>query len=431
MIFLILFSSLVSLGLIFYNTFVKKQDDKLGVISHSIDRLERGLKEDSFKLRESLEEVSKQNRQELQHTLKLFNDSLLQSFQSMSSIQKGQLELFSQQLAALTLNHDKKMEAVRETLEKRLQLLQTENATKLEQMRLTVDEKLHATLEKRLGESFQLVSERLEKVHQGLGEMQQLATGVGDLKKVLTNVKTRGVWGEIQLGNLLEQILTPEQYQKNVKIKPQSGEMVEFAIKLPGKGDSLQPVWLPIDAKFPQETYMRLLDAQEQADKAAVEELGKQLDLQIKLEAKAIYEKYIAPPFSTDFAVLFLPIEGLYAEVLRRPGLQDQISSQYKVLLSGPTTLAALLNSLQMGFRTLAIEKRSSEVWEILGAVKTEFSRFGDILEKTQKKIQEAGNTIDLASQKSRTIERRLRSVQELPQSETFTLFPTDIKEGD
>jgi DNA recombination protein RmuC len=268
------------------------------------------------------------------------------------------------------------------------------------------------------------VSERLEQVYKGLGEMRNLATGVGDLKKVLTNVKTRGTWGEIQLGNILEQILTPEQYAINVQTKKNSNERVEFAIKLPGQGsDKDQVVWMPIDAKFPQEDYQRLLDAQDEADKDAADKSIRNLEMRIKAEAKAIKEKYIDPPNTTDFGIMFLPVEGLYAEVLRRPGLCDILQRDYRVVVTGPTTLAALLNSLQMGFRTLAIEKRSSEVWELLGVVKTEFGRFGDVLSKTKKKLQEASNTIDKAEIRTRAIERKLRKVEEIPQGDEMELL--------
>lgn len=281
---------------------------------------------------------------------------------------------------------------------------------KLEVIRLTVDEKLHATLEKRLGESFKLVSERLEQVHKGLGDMQQLAVGVGDLKKVLSNVKTAGTWGEVQLYNLLDQLLIPEQYAKNIATKHGSQDRVEYAIRLPGRDSDV--VWIPIDSKFPQAAYQRLVDALDSGDPIQVQTADSALATQMKLEAKSIKDKYIDPPFTTDFAILFLPIEGLYGEVLRHPGLYDQLLREYRVIVAGPTTLAAILSSLQMGFRTLAIEKRSSEVWALLAAVKTEFEKFGGILDKTQKKLQEAANTIELAGQKSRTIQRRLRDVQ-------------------
>jgi DNA recombination protein RmuC len=291
-------------------------------------------------------------------------------------------------------------------------------------MRETVDEKLHLTLEKRLGESFQLVSERLEKVHQGLGEMQSLAAGVGDLKKVLGNVKTRGILGEVQLGALLEQILTTEQYDRNVMIKKGTTEAIEFAIKFPGRDD--QMTLLPIDSKFPIEDYQRLEDARERADLPAVEKAGKDLEDRVKLEAKKIRDKYIDPPVTTDFAILFLPTEGLYAEILRRPGLFDLVQREYKVIMSGPTTLAAVLNSLQMGFRTLAVEKRAAEVWNLLNVIRTEFGKFGDLLEKTQKKLQEAGNTIEDAARKSRTIQNKLKKVEALPETDDKELL--DLK---
>jgi DNA recombination protein RmuC len=293
--------------------------------------------------------------------------------------------------------------------------MQKGNEEKLEVMRATVDEKLHATLEKRLGESFKIVSERLESVHKGLGEMQNLAAGVGDLKKVLTNVKTRGTWGEVQLGGLLEQILTASQYEKNVAVKKRSAERVEFAIKLPNGPDDRTPLWLPIDAKFPVEDYQRLVAAREAADVVAIEAVSKELVIRIKAEAKDIRDKYIAPPETTDFGILYVPTEGLYAEITQRDGLQELLQRDYRVMVAGPNTIAALLNSLRMGFQTLAIEKRSSEVWQILGAVKQEFGKFGDMLEKTHKKLQEASTTIESAATKSRTIERKLDKVQDLP----------------
>lgn len=322
---------------------------------------------------------------------------------------------------------DKRMldsgKVVQEAVEKKLDEIRKDNDTKLEKIRVTVDEKLHETLERRLGESFKRVSDQLESVNKGLGEMQSLASGVGDLKKVLSNVKTRGTWGEVQLGNLLEQFLVSEQYDTNVSTKKGSSDRVEFAIKLPGKGKDV--VWLPIDAKFPLEDYQRLVDAQEKADVESIERESKALEQRIKLEAKNIHEKYVDPPHTTDFAILFLPNEGLYAEVLRRPGLADQIQREYKVILTGPTTIAAILNSLQMGFRTLAIEKRSGEVWNVLNAVKTEFGKFGDLLEKTQKKLQEASDTIESASTKSRTIVKKLNKVHEVSPGEETKLLPT------
>lgn len=372
-----------------------------------LERLERELKEEIAASRREQGEVKRQ-----------LSDSVLARMADIAKLQAGQLDSFSRQLLALTQSNEQKLERLRETVEERLKLLQADNNRQLEVMRATVDEKLHATLETRLGESFRLVSERLELVHKGLGEMQSLASGVGDLKRVLTNVKTRGIWGEIHLANLLEQILTSEQYARNVVTKPGGSERVEFAVRLPGRDKSDSVVWLPIDAKFPQEDFQRLLDAQDQANPQLAEEAAKALEVRVKTEAKAVREKYLDPPHTTDFAILFLPVEGLYAEILRRPGLSDTLLRDYRVVVTGPTTLAALLNSLQMGFKTLAVEKRSSEVWALLGAVKTEFGRFGEMLEKTQKKLQEASNSIETAAQKSRTIERKLRTVQELPASE-------------
>jgi DNA recombination protein RmuC len=325
------------------------------------------------------------------------------------------------QVNNLTQMNEDKLNSIRNTLETRLKDMQGDNEKKLEQMRQTVDEKLHETLEKRLGDSFKIVSERLEKVHAGLGEMQNLALGVGDLKKVLSNVKTRGTWGEIQLGNLLEQILSPEQYDKNVATKKGSKEIVEYAIKMPGKSEDV--VWLPIDAKFPKEDYERLLEAQEAGELKLVEEAGKALEARVKGEARDIRDKYIDPPNTTDFGIMFLSTEGLYAEALRRPGLAEFIQREYRVSLSGPSTVAALLNSLQMGFRTLAIEKRASEVWSVLGAVKTEFSKFGKLLERTHRQLNTVTKSIESATTKTRTIERKLRNVQELPTVEAVAML--------
>jgi DNA recombination protein RmuC len=392
-------------------------------IEKGIERVERSLKDEMVKNRGENGFSARALREELANTLNKFNESLLNRMNENTTAQLAQLESFSQQLQGLTQINEQKLERMRETVEKQLHMLREDNGSKLEEMRKTVDEKLNQTLEKRLGESFKLVSERLEMVHRGLGEMQSLATGVGDLKRVLSNVKTRGIWGEIQLENLLEQIFTVEQYEKNVATKPGSNERVEFAIKLPGRDTEENVVWLPIDAKFPQEDYQRLLEAQEQVNLAMAEEAAKALDNRIKGEAREIASKYVSVPHTTEFAILFLPIEGLYAEVLRRPGLCDNIMRNYKILIAGPTTLSALLNSLQMGFRTLAVEKRSSEVWSLLGTVKTEFGKFGDLLDKTHKKLQEASNSIDIAARKSRTIERKLKNVQELPQEEPFNLL--------
>lgn len=393
-------------------------ESQIAQIEKGQERTERSVKDEIAKNRDEATSNAKQGREEITNTLNTFIDSLLSRMTEIATLQKNQLDTFSTQLSKLTESNEGRMDEMRRTIEEKIKSLQEDNSKKLEQMRITVDEKLQSTLEKRLGESFKRVSERLEMVQRGLGEMQNLASSVGDLKKVLTNVKTRGTWGEVQLGNLLEQILTSEQYASNVATKKGSADRVEYAIRLPGRSEVEGEVWLPIDAKFPQEDYQRLLEAQDNADQALAESSAKQLEARIKKEAKEIKEKYIDPPGTTDFAVMFLPVEGLYAEVLRRPGLSDNLQRDFRVIITGPTTLAALLNSLQMGFRTLAIEKRSSEVWILLGAVKTEFGKFGDILEKTQKKLHEASNTIETATKKSRTIERKLRDVQELPSSE-------------
>jgi len=351
-------------------------------------------------------------------------DSLMKRMAEIAGLQKDQLDIFATQIKTLTASTEGRMERLRETVEERLRLIQEDNSRKLEQMRATVDEKLHDTLERRLGESFKLVGERLELVQKGLGEMQSLAIGVGDLKKVLTNVKTRGTLGEIQLGSLLEQILAPGQYAANVETRAGSGQRVEFALKLPGcDGTPEGTVWLPIDAKFPQEDYLRLVEAQETGDPAAIADASRQLEKTVCAMGKLIRDKYLDPPNTTDFGIMFLPTEGLFAEVLRRNGLFETLQRDYRVALTGPTTLAALLNSLQLGFRTLAIEKRSSEVWNLLGAVRTEFSKFGIVLDKTRKKLQEAGNQIDMAAVRSRSIEKKLRDVQGLPQDEAAALL--------
>lgn len=324
-------------------------------------------------------------------------------------------ETLSQSLNTLTESNAQRMTEVRATLEAKIGDLQQDNGKRLEEMRKTVDEKLHATLEQRLGESFKLVSDRLEKVHQGLGEMQQLALGVGDLKRVLTNIKTRGTWGEVQLGMLLEQLLTIDQYGKNVETIPGSGARVEFAIKLPGSGDAQHPVWMPIDAKFPKEQYERLCLAAEAADADGVLVAGRELENAVRLQARTIAKKYLSPPLTTDFAILFLPTEGLYAEVMRRPGLADEMQRENRISIAGPSTLSALLNSLQMGFRTLALEKRSSEVWQVLGAVKTEFGKFGDVLAATRLTLERAAKNIESAEVRSRQMSRKLKSVEALP----------------
>jgi DNA recombination protein RmuC len=421
-------------------------------------------------LREQVLSTAQATRQELGGNFSQFQQSLAAQLTSVATLQNNQIDAFSQQLVKLnetnalqlenmrqaliqqsqtareeqgaslkafadTLNQTLnnltesnalRMSEIRATLEQKIQQLQVENAGKLEEMRKTVDEKLHATLEQRLGESFKQVSDRLEKVHQGLGEMQQLAIGVGDLKRVLTNVKTRGTWGEVQLEMVLEQMLTPDQYAKNVETVPGSGERVEFAIKLPGKDDDKAPVWMPIDAKFPKEQYERLLDAAERADAEGVAQAGKELERAIRGEAKTIAEKYLSPPLTTDFAILFLPTEGLYAEVMRRPGLADELQRSFRVSISGPSTLSALLNSLQMGFRTLVLEKRSSEVWQVLGAVKTEFGKFGDVLAATKNALQKAADNIDKAETRSRQMTRKLKLVEALPSEQAQSLLGMD-----
>ena len=386
------------------------------------DRTNKILKEEMSLSRKEAADSEKRLREELSNLFKIFGDSFDKRMSEFASTQNKNFEGFSIKLSELIDKNDIKMDKVREVVEKKLESLQKDNSEKLEAMRVTVDEKLHATLEKRFGESFKVVSDRLEAVHKGLGEMQTLALGVGDLKKVLSNVKSRGTWGEAQLGNLIEEILTPEQYEKNVKTKKSSRDNVEFAVKLPGNDDDVKQVWLPIDAKFPLEDYQRLVEAQEQSNLLLIEELKKSLEMRVKSEAKDIRDKYLDPPYTTDFGILFVPIESLYAEILRKPGLFEQIRREYRVIIAGPTTTQVILNSLQMGFRTLTIQKRSSEVWTLLGAVKTEFGKFGDLLEKTHKKIQEASNTIESAVTKTRTIERKLNKVQNLPVAEAAKL---------
>ena len=379
-----------------------------------LNNLEKRLRDDIQNIRKDGRELAQEGRVEQGNNLNAFGNSLLKRLHESSVMQKNQLEIFSQQLVDLTKQNSSKLEIIRDTVEKRLTELQKDNNQKLEKMRETVDEKLQSTLEKRLAQSFQSVSERLEQVHKGLGEMQHLAVGVGDLKKVLSNVKTRGTWGEVQLGNLLEQILTKEQYQANVATKKDSKDIVEYAIKLPGKDKHLDHIWLPIDAKFPIEDYQRLLEAEDANDKLAIEAANKAIEKRLKDEGKKIQTKYIDPPYTTDFAILFIPIEGLYAQVLKLPGLVDFIQREYRVMITGPTTITAILNSLQMGFRTLAIEKQSSEIWQTLSEVKTEFGRFGEILERTQKKLQEASNQIDAGATRARAIERKLKNVDTL-----------------
>lgn len=374
---------------------------RLDGFEKSAERAERAVRDELGRAREEQSSGSKQLREEVQ----------------------GAFRGFSGDLTRLTETNERKLESLRSVVEAKLGQIQDDNARKLEEMRRTVDEQLQGTLEKRLAESFKLVSERLEQVHKGLGEMQTLASGVDALKRVMTNVKTRGGWGEAQLGNLLADALTQDQYDSNVATKPGSNERVEFAIKLPGKDDGNGVCWLPIDAKFPKEDYERLLDAAERADADGVEFAAKSLETRMKLEARDIYEKYLSPPHTTDFGILFLPSEGLYAEVLRRPGLADYLQKNCRTMVAGPTTLWAILSSLQMGFRTLAIEKRTSDVWKVLGDVKTDFGRFGEALGKVRKKLDEAGSFIDQASTRTREIERKLRGVEELPPLEAEILI--------
>jgi DNA recombination protein RmuC len=370
---------------------------QLGSVKENLDRVERTLREELARAREEAATGDRYSREELSSGLASFGDQL------------------SRLLQTLTQTSEEKLERMRATVEERLRALQDENSLRLEKMRETVDEKLHATLEQRLGDAFQRVSERLEQVREGLGEMK----------------RTRGTFGEVQLGNLLDQVLTGEQYAQNVATRAGSNERVEFAIRLPGKDDQGSAVWLPIDAKFPQEDFQRLLEAQEQANPAALEEASRMLEVRIKNEARSIRDKYLDPPHTTDFGIMFLPTEGLFAEVIRRPGLFDQLQREFHVVVTGPTTLLAVLNSLQMGFRTLAIERRTSEVWSLLGAVKTEFGRFGEVLDKTQKKLQEASNTIETAATRSRAIERKLKNVQELPQEQAVRLLGPEEPDGD
>lgn len=432
------------------------------------------LKEDQKRMEDSVKSEFSNNRreqtvqaqalrQEVTNSVQKYNQTMMDSFKSLSDTQRQQLDSFEQRFITMSESHIKqqetlrvsmesglkniqqsgqqqmdsfekrfttmsdgnikKQEALKTSVESRLKSLQEDNQKQLDKMRATVDEKLQGTLEKRLSESFGQVSQRLEQVYRGLGEMRVLTDGVGDLKRVLTNVKSRGVWGEFQLGNILEEILSPEQYDKNVTIKRGSLESVEYAVKLPGQGEG-ECVYLPIDSKFPLEDYQKLIKAQEDGDVEGLKTASAHLESIVKKEARTIRDKYIAPPKTTDFAVMFLPTEGLYAEVLRMPGLVDQLQSQYRVIVSGPTTLAALLNSLSVGFRTLAIQKRSSEVWKLLGAIKTQFRTFSGLLENVQKKLNTSLSEMEKASKKSKTIEKRLEKIEELPVNEAQDLLP-------
>lgn len=377
---------------------------------------------DSFRVQ--LAAMQQQVAQTLQAATQSQTQAMMQSRDAQDMALKRFADALNEQLRQMAEGNERQLGDVRQSVELKLTALQDGNEKKLDQMRATVDEKLHATLEARLGESFKQVADRLEQVHKGLGEMQTLAAGVGDLKHLLSNVKTRGMFGEAQLGALLEQVFAPDQYGTQVITRPNSKNPVDFAIKLPGKSEDGTPLWLPIDAKFPNEDYERLLEAQGRADAGAAEAAGKALEARIRLEAKSIADKYVEPPYTTDFAILFLPTEGLYAEVLRRPGLMESLQRDHRITLAGPTTLMAMLNALQMGFRTLALEKRSSEVWQVLGAVKTEFGKFGDVLAKVKNQTQTVLNTLSQAETRTNVMTRALRSVEALPENQAAGLLP-------
>jgi DNA recombination protein RmuC len=405
------------------------QKTQLQIFSDQLNSFAKSSAERLDAIRGESARGAKQLREEVVTTLKSISETMATTLKDLAEAQKAQLETMTSEIGKLSESTERKLEAVRVGVEGKLQSIQVENANQLELMRQTVDEKLQGTLEKRLGDSFKQVSERLEQVHKGFGEMQALATGVGDLKKVLANVKARGTWAEVQLGQMLEQILNPDQFAVNVATK-ESGERVEFAIRLPGQGESDEPVWLPIDAKFPIEDYQRLLEAQDRGNVEEVEAASKQIEQRVKACAKDICAKYLNPPKTTDFAIMFLPIEGLFAEVIRRNGLCDYIQRECRVLIAGPTTLWSILNSLQMGFRTLAIQKRSSEVWNLLAGVKTEWMQYGKLLELVQKRINQASETIDKVKVRSRAIGRKLKDVQELPAGEaTAALLESTIDE--
>ena len=413
------------------------------------DELHHAIRADVHQLeRELRDEVARSaggTRQELTQGLADFQRTLLAQQGGAREAQEASLgrsasqqadslqrlsETLNDQLRALSRSNDQRMNEMRAAVELKLAAIQADNEKKLEQIRGTVDEKLHATLEQRLGESFKQVAERLEQVHRGLGEMQTLARDVGSLNRVLTNVKSRGIFGEVQLSALLQEVLTPGQYATNVETIAGSGARVEFAIKLPGRREDGAPLWLPIDCKFPREDYERLLEAQEQADRAGAESAGRAIEARLRAEARTIRDKYVAPPHTTDFGIMFLPTEGLYAEALRRPGLVEGLQREFKVMLTGPTTLLATLSSLKMGFQTLALEKRSAEVWETLGAVKTEFGKFGAVLAKTKKKLDEASNSIDLAERRTRVMWKQLRGVESVSDERAEVLLPGGRAEG-
>jgi len=381
--------------------------------------------------REEARGAGKELREEVSMGFRLAGDTLSKALDRMEKAQQTQLEGIAKQLKYLTESNRMALDQIRATFDARVKELQDGNEKKLDEMRRTVDEKLHDTLQKRLGESFKLVSDRLEAVHQGLGEMQTLATGVGDLKRVLTNVKARGTWAEVQLGAILDQILTPEQYRKNVCVKAGSAERVEYAVRLPGpKDDPENCVWLPIDSKFPQEDYVRLQDAADRADMEAVQTAADALARAVRAAARDIHDKYVNPPGTTDFAIMFLPTEGLYAEVLRQPALVEDMQQRFRVVLAGPTTLAAILTSLRMGFQTLAIEQRTAEVWRVLAAVKTEFGKFGDVLDTVRRQLSTASRTLEQTGVRTRAMERKLRSVERLPEAEASDLLSLPAEDG-
>lgn len=393
------------------------------------DRLD-GFAQQLSEGRTANETHAKGLREEIGKTLATLGGKLTEALESAASKQTTGLSNVTATIKEMTEANERRQEALKVAVETRLDALRTENAEKLEQMRVTVDEKLQGTLEARLGASFNTVNENLERVYKSVGEMQTIASGVGDLKRVLTNVKSRGTWGEVTLGLLLEQVMAPEQYAENVEVRPNSGQRVEYAIKLPGDGD--KPLWLPIDAKMPTEDYERLVDASERGDTAAVEDAVKGIEKAIRLAAKDICSKYVCPPYSTDFAIMFLPNEGLYAEVVRRPGLVDSLQRECRVSVAGPTNLVAMLTSFRMGFRTLAIQERSSEVWKVLGNVKHEFGKFGEVLDKVHKKLGEAQNVVEAAGVRRRAVDRQLRDVEALPDPlspDTLALAAAEVVE--
>jgi len=430
---LCIFLTLIALSVMVYVRFGQLNEalkpESLQKSLGDVQSLTRQVMGDEFsKIRNELQVLGRGLREEVSAAMRAGHELISGSVLKNSENQLKQLEVMSRQWTAASEMHDTRMRDLQRTVDEKLLHIEKQSGERLELMRRTVEEKLEGTLERRLGESFKLVGERLEQVQRGLGEMQSLASGVGDLKRVLTNVKSRGTWGEVQLAMLLEQTLTPEQYEANVKLGAQ-GEMVEFVIKLPGRDEGGGSLFLPIDSKFPQESYQRLLDAQEAGLPDQSASARRELEAAIKVAAKTIRDKYIQPPKTTDFAVMFLPTEGLYAEVLRLSGLMEKLQNEYRVTLAGPTTLSALLSSLQMGFRTLAIQKRSGEVWKILGGVKAEFGKFGDILDSVHKKLGEAAGRIEDASRKSKTIQSKLRMVQEFTPSSVLPGLPTETSD--